>query len=100
MYIGGPVKDVIENDFLVTTSDSFEEAKSLLDQRYGDPFIICSAFRNKLNKWPKIASKNGPGLQKFADFLRQGYTAMRSIGNLDVLNDIRENQKMLSRLPD
>lgn len=27
--IGGPVKDVIENYFLITTSDSFEEAKSL-----------------------------------------------------------------------
>lgn len=94
--IGGPVKDVIENYFLVTTSDSFEEAKSLLDQRYGDPFIISSAFRNKLDKWPKIASRDGPGLQK----LRQCYTAMRSIGNLDVLNDSRKNQKMLSRLPD
>lgn len=54
-YIGGPVKDVIENYLLITTSDSFEEAKSLLDQRYGDPFIISSAFRNKLDKWPNIA---------------------------------------------
>lgn len=97
---GGPVKDVIENHFLITTSDFFEEAKSLLDQRYGDPFIISSAFRDKLDKWPKIASRDGPGLQKFSDFLRQCYTAMRSIGNLDVLNDSRENQKMLSRLPD
>lgn len=78
-YIGGPVKDVIENYFLVTTSDSFEEAKSLLDQRYGDPFIISSAFRDKLDKWPKIASRDGPGLQKFSDCLRQCYTAMRSI---------------------
>lgn len=25
---------------------------------------------------------------------------MRNIGNLDVLNDSRENQRMLSRLPD
>lgn len=99
-YIGGPVKDVIGNYFLVTTSDSFEEAKSLLDQRYGDPFIISSAFRNKLDKWPKIASRYGPGLQKFSDFLRQCYNAMRNIGNLDVLNDSRENQRMLSRLPD
>lgn len=99
-YIGRPVKDVIENYFLVTTSDSFEEAKSLLDQRYGDPFIISSAFRNKLDKWPKIASRDGPWLQKVSDFLRQCYPAKRSIGNLDVLNDSRENQKMLSRLPD
>nr|XP_034330613.1 uncharacterized protein LOC117690468 [Crassostrea gigas] len=98
-YIGGPVKDVIGNYFLITTSDSFEEAKSLLDQRYRDPFIISSAFRDKLDKWPTIA-RDGPGLQKFSDFLRQCYTAMRNIGNLDVLNDSRENQKMLSRLPD
>lgn len=67
-YICGQVKDVIENYFLITTSDSFEEAKSALDQRYGDPFIISSAFRNKLDKWPKIASRDGPGLQKFSDF--------------------------------
>lgn len=98
-YIGGPVLQAIENYFLMTTTDSYEEVKLLLDQRYGDPFIIANAFRDKLEKWPKIASRDGPGLQKFSDFLKQCYTAMHSIGNLEVLNDSRENRKMLSRLP-
>ena len=99
-YIGGNVKDVIENYFLVATPDSYNEAKALLDQRYGDSFVIATAFRDKLEKWPKIASRDGVGLQKFADFLRQCYTAMQAIGNLDVLNDSRENRKILAKLPD
>jgi hypothetical protein len=46
---------VIENYFLEATPDSYNEAKALLDQQYGDSFVIANAFRDKLEKWPKIA---------------------------------------------
>ncbi|XP_062610192.1 uncharacterized protein LOC134271972 [Saccostrea cucullata] len=99
-YLGGPVKDVIENYFLLSTDDAYEEAKGLLDQRYGNPFIVANAFRDKLDKWTKISSRDGVGLQRFGDFLKQCYTAMQSIGSLNILNDDRENRRLLSKLPD
>lgn len=99
-YLGGPVKDVVEHYFLLSSEDAYEEAKKLLEERYGDPFIVANAYRDKLDRWPKINARDGTALQKFADFLRQCYTAAQSIGHLDVLNDDRQNKKMLQKLPD
>ncbi|XP_060575232.1 uncharacterized protein LOC132732747 [Ruditapes philippinarum] len=99
-YIGGPVKEVVENYFLLTSSDSYDEAKRLLEERYGDPFILANAFRDKLERWPKVAARDGQGLRRFSDFLRQCETAMRSISSLSCLDDDRENRKLLVKLPE
>lgn len=59
------MKDVIENYFLVTTNDSFKEAKSLLDQRYGDQFkqlnlSKCSVEKVK-RQIPLLIQRNPTG---------------------------------------
>ena len=99
-YVSGAVKDVIEGFFLLSTDTAYAEAKTTLDKRYGDPFVIANAFRDKLEKWPKIPPKDGTGLQKFADFLQQCSVAMQTIKSLSILNDDRENRKLLTKLPD
>ena len=99
-YISGPVKDVIEGYFLLSTDTAYEEAKDTLDKRYGDPFIIANAFRDKLERWPRILPKDGTGLRKFADFLQQCQIAMQTTKSLSVLDDERENRKLLVKLPD
>ena len=45
-YIGGSVKQVVENYFLLSSDNAYDDAKRLLDERYGDPFVIASAFRS------------------------------------------------------
>ena len=82
------------------TEDAFQEAKALLQKRYGDPFVVANAFRDKLEAWPKIANRDGLALRKLSDFLRQCDTAMRTIDSLKILNDERENKKLLMKLPD
>ena len=99
-YLGGPAKEAIEGYFLLSTTEAYEEAKTLLEQRYGDPFVVTNAFREKLDNWPKIPPRDGFALRKFSDFLRQCETAMSITGGLRILNDDRENRKMLSKLPD
>ena len=99
-YISGSVKDVIEGYFLLSTDTAYEEAKETLDKRYGDPFIIANAFRDKLERWPRILPKDGTGLRKFADFLQQCQIAMQTTKSLSVLDDERENRKLLAKLPD
>ena len=84
----------------MSSDEAYEEAKRTLDKRYGDPFVITNAFRNKLESWPKIQSRDGTGLQKFVDFLQQCQIAMQTIGSLSILNDDRENRKLLTKLPD
>ena len=99
-YLGGSVRQVVENYFLLSTDDAYDKARALLDERYGDPFIIANAFRNKLESWPKINVKDPNALMKFSDFLKQCLSAMQTITSLNILNDNQENRKMLSKIPD
>ena len=69
-YMAGTAKETVESYFLLMTDDAYEDAKLLLDERFGDPFLITNAFRDKLDRWPKIASRDGTALCKFADFLK------------------------------
>jgi hypothetical protein len=97
-YLRGQVKDVIESSFLVFNEDAYDEAKKLLDQRYGNLFVIANGFRDKLENWPKINSRGGIRLRRFRDFLKQYHTTMQSIGSLNILCDNRGNNRLLSKL--
>ncbi len=99
-FVGGDAKECIEGCFLINSNDAFQEAFATLDERFGDAYSIASAFRDKLDSWPRIVGNDGKGLQKFADYLQQCKFAMQTIDSLAVLNDDRENKKMLQKLPD
>ena len=99
-YIGGSVREVIDGFFLMPSDLAYEKAKEALDERYGDAFVLANAFRDKLEKWPKISARDATGLRKFSDFLQQCDVAMTTIRNLAVLNDDRENRKLLVKLPE
>lgn len=99
-YVSGPAGRAIESYFLLGTKSAYAAAWTLLEERYGNPFLISKAFRDKLDAWPKISSKSSIELQEYADFLRSCKAAMSEIKGLEVLNDCNENQRMLSKLPD
>ncbi len=81
-YIAGDAKACIEGCFLINTTGAYEEAFRILDDRFGDNFLVASAFRDKLDAWPCIDRRDGKALQKLADFLVQCTFAMRSIQSL------------------
>ena len=64
-YLTGAALEAIEGYFLLSTDDAYVEARMLLEQRYGDPFVIANAFHDKLEEWPKIPPKDGLALRKF-----------------------------------
>ena len=99
-YLGGYAKEAVEGYFLLTTVDSYDEARALLEERYGDLFLVANAFRDKLDAWPKIPIRDGQALRKFTDFLRQCQMAMQTIGGLGILNDNREIRKLVMKVPD
>ncbi|XP_052445763.1 uncharacterized protein LOC127987458 [Carassius gibelio] len=99
-YVEGPANKAIESYFLLGTESAYQAAWGVLEERYGNPFVIAKAFRDKLNSWPKIGSKDSVELREFTDFLRGCEAAMSQIKGLEILNDCNENQKILSKLPD
>ena len=56
-YLSGSVREVVENYFLSSSEDAYDEARNLLEQRYGDPFVVWNAFRDKLAKLAQITAQ-------------------------------------------
>ncbi len=99
-YLSGEAKEAVEGMFYFDTSASYEAARKILDERFGNPFLVAEGFRAKLDGWPRIQSGDAKGLRRLSDFLRQCLLAMAHVPTLTILNDCRENRKILSKLPD
>ena len=96
-YISGEARSVVEGSFYRKDDEAYDQAWQALNAWYGHPFIIQCAFREKLNNWPKISSRESV---QFSDFVTACRKAMPHVKGLQVLNDCEENQKMLQKLPD
>lgn len=99
-YVGGSAHKCLEGTFYRSDSEAYSDAWKKLNQRYGQPFIIQKAFREKLSNWSKIQSKDAEGLRDFSDFLNACLQAMPHVKGLNILNDCEENQKLVRKLPE
>ncbi|XP_077977489.1 uncharacterized protein LOC144433051 [Glandiceps talaboti] len=99
-YLGGTASKAVEGFFYSTSEESYKGAWKLLEERYGHPFRVQKAFRDRLSKWQKIGPKDSAGLQEFADFLRACRDATPHVPGLRILDDCEENRKLLAKLPD
>ncbi|XP_034382324.1 uncharacterized protein LOC117726257 [Cyclopterus lumpus] len=99
-YVGGPARQVLDGTFFRSDDEAYQDAWNKLNRRFGQPFTIQRAFREKLTNWPKIQSKDAQGLRSFSDFLSACQDAMPHVKGLDILNDCEENQKLIHKLPD
>lgn len=99
-YVSGPAHKCIEGTFYRDDDEAYRDAWNKLNQRYGQPFVIQRAFRDKLSKWPKVQTKDAEGLKAFSDFLNACLQAMPHVRGLEILNDCEENQKLTQKVPD
>ena len=99
-YLAGDAKTSVDGYLMFPSTDGYQLAMQLLEDRYGDPFTVADAFRTKLENWPKIMPKDGFAIRKLFDYLNQCLAAMASNPSLHILNDERENRKILRKLPD
>ena len=99
-YISGKVCECLEEYFLYTSDSTYEEAKAVLDKRFGDMFILQNAYREKLEMLPKIVHRDSAGQRRYADVLRQCLLDSRVIPSMSALNGTRENKCMQGKLPE
>ena len=98
-YTTGEAKEAIRGLLTLDSEHAYREARKILSDRFGNPFLIASAYHKRLSEWPKIQPNEGTSLRKFSDFLLHCQSAMKEIKYLKVLKDPKENQKMLCKLP-
>ena len=99
-YVGGPARQALDGTFYRNDNEAYRDAWNKLNHRYGQPFTIQRAFRERLSKWPRIQPKDAEGLRNFSDFLNACQDAIPHVKGLDILNDCEENQKLVHKLPD
>ncbi|XP_026073081.1 uncharacterized protein LOC113052853 [Carassius auratus] len=99
-YLAGEARKAVEGFFYRDSESAYNGAWKVLQDRYGNPFIIQKAFRDKLMRWPKINTNDPLALQEFADFLQGCTEAMPHVKGLAILNDCEENHKLLRKLPE
>ena len=99
-YVTGSAHKCLEGTFYRNDDEAYRDAWKKLDQRYGQPFVVQRAFREKLSKWPKINSKDAEGLRTFSDFLNACLQAIPHVKRLEILSDCEENQKLIQKVPD
>jgi hypothetical protein len=99
-YLGGPAKEAVSGYFMLRSENAYQRARNVLDERFGNSFIVSEAFRSKLDAWSSVHNKDKQGLRKLSDFLLQCQTALEEVNDLNILNDIREIKKITAKLPD
>lgn len=99
-YLAGEARKAVEGYFFRNSEQAYAGIRSVLEERYGSPFVIQRAFRAKLTKWPKIAANDPKALREFADFLQSCAEAIPQVKGLEILNDCEENHKLLRKLPE
>ena len=67
-YVAGDAKEAIAGCFCGTNEEDYQHAWEMLEKRFGHPFKIQEAFRNRLDKWPKVGIRDSAALQRYADF--------------------------------
>lgn len=99
-YLSGEARKAVEAFFYRDSEEAYRGALKVLEERYGNPFIVQKAFRDKLAKWPKVSTSDPAALREFADFLQGCLEAMPHVKGLTILDDCEENHKLLKKLPD
>ena len=99
-YLKGKPYEIAHSCMRLSNSECYKEAKSQLDERYGDPYKISEAYVKKLLAWTKIKHENVGDLDEFAIMLSSCKNAMTMVpfGNSELSNP-RTMRKILEKLP-
>ena len=71
----------------------------ILKERFGHPYHVAQAYKDKLNAWPPIREGDGMHLQQFADFLVLCEHAMKTLKYMEGLNSEDTLKRITSKLP-
>ena len=98
-YTSGKANDIIKGFVTLNSSNSYQRAKKLLVQRFGDPHRVSDAYKTRLRKWPQISDGHSSDLLALSDFLIQCEEAMKSLNFLSDLDSTEFLKLVSSKFP-
>ena len=98
-FTSGDAKESIQGLITLNSPDSYDKARKVLKERFGHPYRVAQAYKDKLNAWPPIREGDGVRFQQFADFLVLCEQAMKTLKYMEGLNSEDTLKRITSKLP-
>ena len=68
-YTDGEPKEMIKHCIQQPVSVGYKNARSLLEEKYGNPHYIVAAYRKEIKSWPQLKPADGAAYRRFYNFL-------------------------------
>ena len=98
-YTRGQPRELVRGCEHMHEAEGYAKAKSLLQEQFGNPMKIASAYMGKILAWPAIKSEDTKALQAYSIFLRRCNNAMRGINFSLELHTPSNMQTVIKKLP-
>ena len=98
-YCTGKAKYAVQSCVAMDPSEGYREARKMLAERFGDPYVIAMAHVRKVTGGQPLKSTERGSLLDFSDTLRNCESTLKAIGYLDEINSADNLQKIAERLP-
>ena len=93
---GSLIRDCI---FIEPAQEGYDKARKLLEQRYGNPFVVTQRHMEKLSNFKNITAGETEKLQQFSDCLNSTIKTLDSLNNLKELNTHQNMLMVIGKLP-
>ncbi|CAL9682044.1 unnamed protein product [Knipowitschia caucasica] len=96
-YTRGQPRDIVRSCQHLPPAHGYMKAKALLQEHFGDPFKVASAYMDKVLSWPSVKGEDLKALQAYSLLLRECCNSMgESMGDLNVPSNM---QTIVKKLP-
>ena len=68
-YTESEPKEMIKHCIQQPVSVGYKNARSLLEEKYGNPHYIVAAYRKEIKSWPQLKPADGAAYRRFYNFL-------------------------------
>ena len=96
-YTTGKAQTMINGLLGLQTEDAYKRARNILNDRFGNPFKVYEAYRQKLRAWPVCST--AAKLQEFNDFLVMTEETMKTVKYLKEFDNYFAIRELAARLP-
>ena len=98
-FTSADAKESILGLITLNSPDSYDKARKVLKERFGHPYPVAQAYKDKLNAWPPVREGDGMHFQQFADFLVLSEQAMKTLMYMEGLNSEDALKRITLKLP-
>jgi len=98
-YTKGEPQDLVRSCLHLDPKIGYKKARELLNENYGDKFLIASSYSEKLLNWPIVKSEDGQELGRLGLYLTTCFSLMNGISYMSSLDHVDTLQKIVAKLP-